>query len=221
LEAGTMILAVNVHDELPMTKDERSQKHKDQTEGIPSITQMSVSSFDLRNSSFLRHWVFRHSSLQTTRCGRKWPYPTIRRRKSQHHRGFTLLEVILALAILAGAVAVLGEIMAIAGRHARETQAETRAQLFAASVMDEMLAGVTEVAQLSRQALETTDTVPWVYSVVVNTTTITGLSSIEVLIEQDLEPQFNPVKYRLVRYYAEPVTPTDASAAGTGGTGVQ
>jgi prepilin-type N-terminal cleavage/methylation domain-containing protein len=134
--------------------------------------------------------------------------------------GFTLIEVVLALAILAGAVAVLGEIMGIAGRHARETQAETRAQLFAVSVMDEMLAGITEVAQVSDQPLETTDTVPWIYSVSVNTTTIVGLSSIEVLVEQDLEPQFNPVSYRLVRYYAIPstVTPTDATTTGTGGT---
>jgi prepilin-type N-terminal cleavage/methylation domain-containing protein len=140
------------------------------------------------------------------------------RQTPKHRQAFTLLEVILALAILAGSVAVLGEIMAIAGRHARETQAETRAQLFAAAVMDEMLAGVTEVAPVSRQQLETTDTVPWVYSVTVNTTTITGLSTIDVLIEQDLEPQFNPVKFRLVRFYAEPATPTDASATGTGGT---
>ncbi len=141
------------------------------------------------------------------------------RRKNLHHRpAFTLLEVILALAILAGSVAVLGEIMAIAGRHAREIQAETRAQSFAASVMDEMLAGITEVAQVSRQPIETTDTVPWVYTVAVNPTTIAGLSSVEVLIEQDLQPQFNPVKYRLVRFYAVPAAPSDGSATVAGGT---
>jgi prepilin-type N-terminal cleavage/methylation domain-containing protein len=134
---------------------------------------------------------------------------------TQRRQAFTLLEVILALAILAGSVAVLGEIMSIAGRHARETQAETRAQLFATSVMDEMLAGITEVAQVSKQPLETTDTLPWVYSVSVNPTTIAGLSTIEVLIEQDLQPQFNPVRFRLVRFYAEPAVPTET----TGGTG--
>ncbi len=135
---------------------------------------------------------------------------------------FTLIEVILALAILAGSVAVLGEIMAIAGRHARDAQAESRAQLMAATVMDEMLVGITEVIQVSRQPLETSEeTVPWMYSVTINTTNIVGLSLIEVIVEQDLEPQFNPVKYRLVRYYTAPVaeTPADATAGVGGGSG--
>jgi hypothetical protein len=128
-----------------------------------------------------------------------------------------LLEVILSLAILAGAVAMLGEIMAIAGRHTLEAQAETRAQLYAASVMDEMLAGISQVAPVSQQPLETTDTVPWIYSVNLGTTTVTGLSSIEVIVEQDLEPQYNPVSYRLVRFYAAPPAPTSATT-GIGGT---
>jgi general secretion pathway protein I len=134
--------------------------------------------------------------------------------------GFTLLEVILALAILAGAVAVLGEIMAIAGRHGREAQAGVRAQLLASSVMDEILSGLVEVNQVSKQPLESADTVPWVYSVSVENTTITGLSAIEVIVEQDLEPQFSPVKFTLKRWYAVPSTtstPTDA-ATGAGGT---
>lgn len=135
--------------------------------------------------------------------------------------GFTLLEVILALAILAGSVAVLGEIMGIAGRHGRDAEAEVRAQLIATSIMDEMLSQVVEPAQLSRQAVDTTDTVPWVYSVNIQNTNVTGLSSIEVIVEQDLEPQFNPLKYTLLRWYAVPTTttPTDAGT-GAGGSGV-
>ena len=145
-------------------------------------------------------------------------------RNSQNLRdgieGFTLLEVILALAILAGAVAVLGEIMAIAGRHGREAQAGVRAQLLASSVMDEILSGLVELTTVSNQPLESTDTVPWVYSVNVGTTTITGLSAVEVIVEQDLEPQFSPVKFTLKRWYAVPSTtstPTDATT-GAGGT---
>ena len=136
------------------------------------------------------------------------------------HSAFTLLEVILALAILAGAVAVLGEIMAIAGRHGREAQAGVRAQLLASSVMDEILSGMVELNPVSKQPLESTDTVPWLYSVNVENTTIAGLSAVEVIVEQDLEPQFTAVKFTLKRWYAVPSTtstPTDATT-GAGGT---
>lgn len=143
------------------------------------------------------------------------------RRKAWNH-GFTLLEVILALAILAGSVAVLGEIMGIAGRHGRDAEAEVRAQLIAMSIMDEMLAQVVEPAQISRQPVDSTDTVPWVYTVNIQNTNVTGLSSIEVIVEQDLERQFNPMKYTLRRWYAEPTTTASPTGAetGTGGSGV-
>lgn len=114
--------------------------------------------------------------------------------------GFTLLEIVLALAILAGAVAVLGEIMRIAGRNAADAQGESRAQLLACSLMDEMVTGVIQPTEQNRVALDVDDTVPWVYSVVFGTTTIEGLMAVELVVEQDLEPQFNPVKFRLVRW---------------------
>jgi general secretion pathway protein I len=143
-------------------------------------------------------------------------------RTPRPNNGFTLLEVILALAILAGSVAVLGEIMGIAGRHGRDAEAEVRAQLIASSIMDEMLAQVVEPAQVSRQVVDTTDTVPWVYSVNIQTTSTVGLSSIEVIVEQDLERQFDPLRYTLRRWYAEPTTsPTPTGAeTGAGGEGV-
>jgi hypothetical protein len=89
------------------------------------------------------------------------------------------------------------------------------------SIMDEMLAQVVEPAQISQQPVDTTDTVPWVYSVNIQNTNVAGLSSIEVIVEQDLERQFNPMKYTLRRWYAEPTTtasPTGADS-GAGGSG--
>ncbi len=113
---------------------------------------------------------------------------------------FTLLEVVLSLAILAGAVAVLGEIMRSAGRSASDAQAETRAQLLACSLMDEMVTGVLEPTEQTQVALDVDDIVPWVYSVSFGTTDIEGLMAVELVVEQDLEKQFNPVRYRLVRW---------------------
>ena len=118
---------------------------------------------------------------------------------------FTLLEVILALAILAGAIAVLSEVMSIAGRSAADAQAEVQAHLLASSVMDEILTGMTDRTNQTSQSLEVDSAIPWVYSVTLGDTTLDGLMSVEVLVEQDIEKQFRPVKFRLLRWY-----PTEA-----------
>ncbi len=113
---------------------------------------------------------------------------------------FTLLEVILALAILAGAVAMLGELITLSSRRASDAYAETRAQLLASSLMDEMITGYTKLEQQSKEPLDVNDSVDWVYSVSFDSTEIDSLTSVEVLVEQDLERKYRPVKYRLVRW---------------------
>lgn len=124
---------------------------------------------------------------------------------------FTILEVVIALAILAGSVAVLSEIMSVASRQASAAQAESTAQLLASSAMDEMLSGMTELTNLSRQAIETDTATPWVCSVTLGDTTIDGILSIEVLVEQDLEKHFHPVKFRLLRWIPSDLAEEDES----------
>lgn len=114
--------------------------------------------------------------------------------------GFTLLEVILALVILGGALAIFGEVMQLANRNAVDARAETQAQLLAESVMDEILAGSIDASQANRQPLEVDDATSWLYSVVIGTTDFEGVLPIEVTVEQDLERKFNPVKFRLLRW---------------------
>ena len=123
--------------------------------------------------------------------------------------GFTLLEVILALAVLAGSVAMLGELINFAHRNAKDAQAETRAQLLANSLMDEMVTGITDLDELSREPLDVDDTVRWVYSVSFEAAELDSLTSVEITVEQDLEKKFHPVRYRLVRWL-----PTDPGSTG-------
>ena len=127
-------------------------------------------------------------------------------------RAFTLLEVILALAILAGSVAVLGEIMRTANRSAADAHAETRAQMLAASVMDQVVCGVIEAVDQSQVVLETDDAVTWTYSLTISQTSLSDLISVEVNVEQLLEPQYNPVKYRLVRWIAQQQAEDDSGS---------
>lgn len=134
--------------------------------------------------------------------------------------GFTLLEVILALAILAGALAVLGEVMHIASEHSNSTDAETQAQILAQTVMDELLSGYTPLADQSQQPMEVDDDTPWVCSITLGATEYTGLSSIEVLIEQDLEPQFSPAEYRLVCWVSDSEISQSETSEGGGTSGL-
>jgi len=134
--------------------------------------------------------------------------------------GFTLLEVILSLVVLGAALAMLGEVMQLANRNAADARAETQAQLFAASLMDQIMAGAIKASNASRQPLDVDDVTPWLYTVAVGTSDIEGITPVEVLVEQDLEPQFNPVKYRLLRWlptYAEIPEGMGTGAGGQGG----
>ena len=121
-------------------------------------------------------------------------------RKKQRLSAFTLLEVILSLTILAAAAAMIGELISSASQRAADSEAETRAQLLAVSLMDEMVSGQTEVTEQSDEPLDTEDDIPWVYSVSIERTSLSSISSVEITVEQDLERQFRPVKYRLVRW---------------------
>lgn len=115
-------------------------------------------------------------------------------------RAFTLIEVILALVVLGAALAIFGEVMQLANRAAVDARAETQAQLLANSLMDEVLAGVIADTPATRQPLDVADDTPWVYSLTIGTSDVQDVVPVEIVVEQDLEPQFNPVKFRLVRW---------------------
>jgi hypothetical protein len=119
--------------------------------------------------------------------------------------------VILALVILGGALAIFGEVMQLANSNAVDARAETQAQLLAASVMDEIIAGVQDESPVTRQALDVADATRWLYSVEVGTSGIVGVYPLAVTVEQDLEEKFNPVKFRLVRWMSTAVE-TDENA---------
>ncbi|MDZ7619757.1 MAG: prepilin-type N-terminal cleavage/methylation domain-containing protein, partial [Patescibacteria group bacterium] len=61
---------------------------------------------------------------------------------TRKHSGFTLLEVILALAILAGAAAVLSQMAWSGLENARLTGDRITAQILAESLMAELDAGI-------------------------------------------------------------------------------
>jgi prepilin-type N-terminal cleavage/methylation domain-containing protein len=123
-----------------------------------------------------------------------------------HHRrisratsfGFTLMEVILALVVLGGSAAILGEILRISNRHSIDARAETQAQILARSIVDEIVAGYIEANDARDEVIETNDGVRWVYSITAGRSVIEGVIPLEVTVRQDIEERLGPVSYRLI-----------------------
>ena len=146
--------------------------------------------------------------------------------------GFTLLEIILALAILAGSLAALGEVMRLADQNATMTRDESQAQILAASVLDELVAGARDLMAINQAEFDFISEPPWVYSIAIEPTAYDELVAVRVLVEQDLDPRLQPARFELVRWLPNPdYIPADTSgsstsssstgSSGTGGTGAQ
>ena len=147
------------------------------------------------------------------------PKSEIRNRRS----AFTLLEIILSLAILAGSLAALGEVMRLADQNASMTGDETQAQILAASIMDELVAGSRSLSAVSQAPMDTTDEVPWLYSVELENTQYEQIVSVRVRVEQQLEARLQPAHFELVRWlpnpdYTPPQTDDQSSSSTTSGS---
>lgn len=134
-------------------------------------------------------------------------------------RGFSLLEVVLALAILAGSLAALGEVMRLGDENAAAAADEARAAMLAESVMSELLVGARQVANVSGAALPLEDDPPWVASIEVQATDYQELVAVRVSIVQQLPPEQEPARCDLVRWMPNPnyipATQQDSSTTGS------
>ena len=137
--------------------------------------------------------------------------------------GFSLLEVVLALAILAGALAALGEVMRLGDENAAAASDETQAQMLAESVMAELIVGARPVENVSGAALALPAEPPWVLSVAVEPTEFQELVAVQVSVAQQLALELRPARCDLVRWLPNPdyisiSSSTAQQATATGGT---
>jgi len=136
--------------------------------------------------------------------------------------GLSLLEVMLALAILGGALAAIGELMRIGSRNAEMARDLTTAQLLCESTMAEVqlgflpmqTVGPVEVNDLQYQQ-------EWLYTITVEPIDQEGLTSVWVRIEQNPEVFSRPVAFQATRWMIDPSVAalTDESLMTTGGAG--
>jgi len=124
------------------------------------------------------------------------------------HKGFSLLEVILALAILTGAITVLGELARLGLLNARTARDTAQAQLLCESKLAELTAGLTPVESVSDVPFEEPvgdGMVEWLYSIDVQPTEIEGMSAVTVTVGPDIEAKKKPIHFSLTRWIADEV----------------
>jgi type II secretion system protein I len=114
--------------------------------------------------------------------------------------GFSLLEIVLALAILAGSLAALGEVMRLSDMNAAKARDETQAELLADSVMSEIISGARTLDNVNNATFDSSDEPPWNYSIEVNSTDYQELLSVRVSVMQQLAPELQPSRCDLVRW---------------------
>jgi type II secretion system protein I len=142
--------------------------------------------------------------------------------------GFSLLEVILALAILAGSIAVLGEASRLSLKNAEAARDLARAQLLCESKLAEITAGIIPAEAVSSTPFDSTTTASinpaepaWLYSIETQQTNETGLIAVRVTVTRDLPAVKHPVSFSLVRWLPDPnatsTTESDESSS-SGGT---
>src|SRR5690242_5336633 len=97
------------------------------------------------------------------------------------HRGLSLLEVILAIAILGGALVTIGQLIRIGARSAGQARDLTMAQLYAESEMNGIAAGWYPMQDVSDEKYD--DEGNYVYSVNVMATEQTGVMRVTVSVK--------------------------------------
>jgi len=118
--------------------------------------------------------------------------------------GFSLLEVVLALAILAGALAALGEVMRLADVNAAAATNESQAEMLAESVMSQLLVGARPLTAVNGADLGIEAEPPWVLSIALEDTEFKELVAVRVRVAQQLAPQLQPAHCDLVRWFPNP-----------------
>ena len=155
-----------------------------------------------------------------------------RRRLIGGRRGLSLLEVILALALLGVASAIMAQAMQMATNNAIAAQRQAEAELAAESVMSQVIAGVIPMQPTTTWTPVgvSASTSSWSYILQSVPCEVQNMVAIEVSVRDDSDPDTTrPADLTVVRWIVDPALgldmppgtegETDASGQATGATG--
>jgi type II secretory pathway pseudopilin PulG len=133
----------------------------------------------------------------------------------------SLLEVILAIAILGGCMAVIGELVRLGVRNAEEARELTKAQLLCESKLEEVAAGITPPESASAVAFELDP--EWTYTIETGSLDQQGLIQVRVTVQPAESDRLYPLTFTLTRWILDPSlasgeTSTDSTTEGQTGT---
>jgi general secretion pathway protein I len=131
--------------------------------------------------------------------------------------GLSLLEVILAIAILGGCMAVIGELIRLGARQAEEARELTVAQLLCESTLEEIAAGVIAPEPVGDVPFELDPR--WSYSIEVSSLDTPELLQVTVMAQQVDGSRQIPLSYTLTRWILDPSLELDMAALDTLDTG--
>jgi len=115
---------------------------------------------------------------------------------------FSLLEVILATAILLGCLVVLFELARLGGRQARGAEDLSTAQRICQTKINRILAGLDYPEEVQEEEVEGEP--GWYYSLETEPAEYPGLIAVRVRVTQDLTAMRHPQEFALVRWIRDP-----------------
>lgn len=117
-------------------------------------------------------------------------------------RAVTLLEVMLAIAILGMSLAAIGELIRLGVTGSLRTRDLTRAQIYAESKMSEITTGVAPIQSMAATPYEADPT--FIYLVEVQPALQDGMLHVVVHIEKDTSQGGERIAYDLYRWVVDP-----------------
>jgi prepilin-type N-terminal cleavage/methylation domain-containing protein len=123
-------------------------------------------------------------------------------RRASRRQGFTLLEVIFAIALLVGSLAIIGQHVYSGVRSAVEAEALTTAELLCQSTLAQAIAGAIPLEPAAGVPIETLP--DWQYSLEINEVeSSSGLLAVRVIVT-NAGSTTRPVEFALIRWILDP-----------------
>jgi general secretion pathway protein I len=136
--------------------------------------------------------------------------------KQFHRRGLSLMEVILAIAILGGSMAVIGQLLHLGSRNAAMARDLTLAQLYCETKVNEILVGSILPEAISDVELdETSAKGEWLYKIDVLGTETPGVIAVTVTVGQNPNIITRPASFSISRLMVEPQMVEELAAQDT------